>query len=273
MHRKLTSIIEPYKPPFFYTSSFSVCPWNQMSFSVSSLHFEVQKALVNFALFCVVFAHLTGQKETGYAASGIIPGKYIISLACLADCLPEQVFFLLSVSVQGYLYTSRMGFAIEISISLLFPSLSGSISNLFEALNTFDFQFSLWLLMVTSSIFIFFTITHFQTFSALLTSTSFRLTLPSCPPKQFSLSLRAEKAEVGDVTTLDTKINTALFFCFFFFQYSESLNVSSLISPKRYVMQDKNYYMQFSNICKQKQKMYILFYSASFVATTGLEKF
>lgn len=63
--------------------------------------------------------------------------KFISMSYCLsswADLLPF---------VWGYLYTCRMEFVTERSISLLFPSLPGSISHLFEALNTPDSQFSL----------------------------------------------------------------------------------------------------------------------------------
>lgn len=64
-----------------------------------------------------------------------------ISMSC---CLSSWVDLL--PLVWGYLYTCRMEFVTKRSMSLLFPSLSGSISHLFEALNTPDSQFSLqWL--------------------------------------------------------------------------------------------------------------------------------
>lgn len=69
MHREFISVLESYKSQFFYTSWFCVCPWNQHVFlCFLSFHFEVQKAVVNSALFCLFFTYLTEKKETGDAA-------------------------------------------------------------------------------------------------------------------------------------------------------------------------------------------------------------
>lgn len=145
MHREFISVIEHYEPPFLYTSWFSVCPWSQHIFlCFLSFHFEVQKTLVTFALFCFVFYipnWLEGNRIWTRKMYNFINMPYCLSSVGRFLCL--VCFLFLTVFVWRYLYTSRMEFATTRSIFLRFPSLLGSISHMFEALNTLDYQFSL----------------------------------------------------------------------------------------------------------------------------------
>lgn len=92
-------------------------------------------------------------------------------LSSVGRFLSLVCFLFLTVFVWRYLYTSRMEFATARSIFLFFPSLLGSISHMFEALNTLDSQFALgsWL-MVTSSTFEFLHLLIFRNIPSLLPS-------------------------------------------------------------------------------------------------------
>lgn len=162
MHGEFISVIEPYKPPF-YTNWFSVCPWNQHVLLFPFFPLWRTKDTSEFCFVLFVFTYLTDQKETGQDVQQWHDTRKMCNFTSMSYCLSSWVGLLpfvcclfLTVSVWGYLYTSRMEFATKRNISMLFPSLPRSISHLFEVLNTLDSQFSLWWLVVTSSTSVFF---------------------------------------------------------------------------------------------------------------------